>query len=200
MATTTPKGQAQVQACQGENRLRATRAPAPLRVHEAHPRLRLPLRGAAPHRPRLQVVQRGGQRGDDDPGRPGARRGRRAVHASTATWGRSSPSISIRRAPSPAWDSASRTVAAPTPSRSSAASPASCSARGTASRRGRALVPLRLSRARARHPPSRHDQPSGSDDPVAAGCAFAFQQDGNDRIAVSFIGEGGRRPATSTRR
>ncbi|HYH44712.1 MAG TPA: thiamine pyrophosphate-dependent enzyme, partial [Thermoanaerobaculia bacterium] len=31
----------------------------------------------------------------------------------------------------------------------------------------------------------------GSMIPVAAGCAFAFQQDGSDRVAVNFIGEGG---------
>lgn len=31
----------------------------------------------------------------------------------------------------------------------------------------------------------------GSMIPVAAGCAFAFRQDGSDRVAVNFIGEGG---------
>jgi 2-oxoisovalerate dehydrogenase E1 component len=31
----------------------------------------------------------------------------------------------------------------------------------------------------------------GSMIPVAAGCAFAFQQEGSDRVAVNFIGEGG---------
>jgi 2-oxoisovalerate dehydrogenase E1 component len=31
----------------------------------------------------------------------------------------------------------------------------------------------------------------GSMIPVAAGCAFAFQQDGSDRVAINFIGEGG---------
>ncbi|HTQ78367.1 MAG TPA: dehydrogenase E1 component subunit alpha/beta [Thermoanaerobaculia bacterium] len=31
----------------------------------------------------------------------------------------------------------------------------------------------------------------GSMIPVAAGCAFAFQQDGSDRLAINFIGEGG---------
>jgi|SRR5882724_31639 len=31
----------------------------------------------------------------------------------------------------------------------------------------------------------------GSMIPVAAGCAFAFQQEGSDRIAINFIGEGG---------
>ncbi len=31
----------------------------------------------------------------------------------------------------------------------------------------------------------------GSMIPVAAGCAFAFQQEGSDRVAINFIGEGG---------
>src|SRR5215203_5516021 len=31
----------------------------------------------------------------------------------------------------------------------------------------------------------------GSMIPVAAGCAFAFRQDGSDRVAINFIGEGG---------
>ena len=150
------------------------------------------LRGSAAHRPGLQVVQRGGQRGDHGPGRPRARAGRRALLAAPRPRrdprrlprsGARLPRLRLRRARRPA----------PGP--------------------GELLVPPRLPAARqgagfsqgversfhygylapdAGHPPRRHDQPPGRDDPGRRRLRLRRAScDGSGRVAINFIGEGG---------
>jgi len=115
----------------------------------------------------------------------------------TATWGRSSPSTSIRRAPSPASASARRTAGGPTRGAVRTAGAPGARARGGFSR-GRALLPLRLLRADEGLLHS-HDQPPGRHDPVAAGCAFALQRHGTDAWRSTSSARAAPRPGTSTR-
>ena len=150
------------------SRRRAGAAP-PLCLHEAHPRPRFAVRGPAAHRPGLQVVQRGGERGHHDSGRPGAGGRRRPLHAPPRPrrhprrLSRSRPRLSglrLRRAGVFPGRSPARARRADAPPRL----PAPRQGGGVLAG-GRALVPLRLPGARAGHPPPRHDQPSRRHDP-----------------------------------
>ena len=143
-------------------------------------RLRLALRGPAAHRPGLEVVQRGRQRGDHRARRPGAR----APATSLCTLHRDLGAI-LAFYLDPARTFPGFGFGEPDGRRPGArascstASPASSSARTTASRGRRALVPLRLPRRRE-HGILHVGMIShlGSMIPVAAGCAFALKQHG----------------------
>ena len=121
----------------------------------------------------------------------------------TATWGPSSRSTSIRRAPFPASASASATASRPEPGRPSVPPvlPAARPRRRLLERR-RALVPLRLPGTRAGHPPHRHDQPPRAMIPVAAGAAYALKHDDGHpepRRHSTSSATAAPPPATSTR-
>ena len=175
-------------------------AASPLCLHEAHPRPRFTVRVPAAHRPGLQVVQRGGERGHHHSGRPGAGRRRRPLHAPPRPR-RHPRRLSRSRARLPG-------LRLRRPGRSAARSrradappllPAPRQGRRVLAGR-RALVPLRLSGARAGHPPHRHDQPPGRHDPGGRRLRLRLQAGGAATGSPSTSSaRGAPRPATSTR-